>query len=201
MQTEIEAKFLSVDHDAVRAKLRQLGATCEHPQQLMRRKNYDLPGDLLDKRHAWVRIRDEGSKVTMSYKQLNDRSLHGTKEVNLVVDDFQRAEELLLAIGLVAGNYQETKRESWTLDGVQIELDEWPWIKPILELEGPSEAAVRAMAAKLGLDWQAAVHGSAEVSYQAEYDVSESEVNGWPEITFSPIPDWLAAKRRAAARV
>ncbi len=197
MQTEIEAKFLDVDHDAVRTRLRQLGATCEQPMRLMCRKNYDFPGSLLDGRHAWVRVRDEGDKVTMSYKQLNDRSLHGMQEVNLVVDSFGAAEAFLQAVGLRATNYQETKRESWLLDGtIEIELDEWPWIKPFLEIEGPTEQAVRDAAAKLGLAWKDALHGSVEVAYQAEYDVTEQEVDAWPEIAFIPVPAWLRAKRR-----
>lgn len=43
MNTEIEAKFLDVDHDAVRAKLTALGATCEQPMRLMRRLTLEIP--------------------------------------------------------------------------------------------------------------------------------------------------------------
>jgi adenylate cyclase class 2 len=87
MQTEIEAKFLDVDHDALRAKLRALGAVCEQPMRTMFRKGFDFPDRRLRKeKNGWVRIRNEGDKVTMSYKQLDDRGVHGTKEVCLTVD-------------------------------------------------------------------------------------------------------------------
>jgi adenylate cyclase class 2 len=193
MHTEIEAKFLDVDHDAMRRKLHELGAALVLPKRSMHRINYDLPSS--DKR-AWVRIRDENDKVTLTYKQLNDRSLHGTKEVNLTVDSFDQAGAFLDAVGLKAKTDQQTTRESWNLDGVEIELDEWPWVKPFLEIEGPNEAAVRKAAAQLGLEWDRAVHGSVEVAYRAEYDVTDEEINTIPKIHFGPVPDWLEAKRR-----
>ncbi len=200
MQTEIEAKFLDIDHDAMREKLVELGATCQQPMRLMRRKNYDYPDGHLDKEfNGWIRLRDEGNGVTLSYKQLDDRSLHGTKEASVSVNDFGAADQLLLAIGMVQTSYQETRRESWMLDGVQIELDEWPWIKPLMELEGPDEAMVRRIADKLGLQWSDAVHGSVEIAYQAEYDVTEQEVDAWQEILFTPVPAWLSVKQKAKA--
>jgi adenylate cyclase class 2 len=194
MQTEIEAKFLNTDHDAIRRKLRQLGAQRVQPQRLTKRRNYDVP----HKKRAWVRIRDEGDKITLSYKQLNDRSLHGTKEVNLTVDSFAQAEAFLAALGLTPKTYQETKRESWRLGEIEVELDEWPWAKPFTEIEGPDEQSVRRTAGQLGLDWNKAVHGSVEIAYQAEYDVPDEAINTIPIIRFEdPVPEALAARRRA----
>lgn len=196
MQTEIEAKFLNIDHGAMRAKLASLGAHLEQPNRLMRRQNYDFPDRRLNAKNAWARLRDEGDKITLTYKQLQDRSLHGTKEINTTVDSFESAGQFLSAIGLQVDTYQETKRESWTLNGVQIELDEWPWIKPFLEIEGPTEQDVRSTAQMLDLDWDAAKHGSVEVAYQAEYDVTEAEIDAWPEILFTQMPADLEKKRR-----
>ena len=47
-------------------------------------------------------------------------------------------------------NYQENKRVSYTLDGVDIEIDSWPLIPTYVEIEGKSEEAVRSMVKKLG---------------------------------------------------
>ena len=197
MKAEIEAKFLDIDHDKMRTRLKELGAICEYPNRLMRRKVYDFPDRRLRKDHnGWARVRDEGGKITMSYKQLDDRSFQGTKEVNLTVNDYDEANLFMEALGLVPYGYQETKRESWTLNGTEIELDEWPWAKPYLEIEGPSEDAVRTLAEQLGLDWSKVLHGSVEVVYTAEYDVTEDEVNSWPEIMFTPVPESLNAKRK-----
>jgi adenylate cyclase class 2 len=199
MQTEIECKFLNVDYDEVRKHLKAAGAVCDQPMRLMRRKTYDYQDNRLNNEYnGWVRVRDEGDKITLSYKQLNDRTLHGTKEITLIVDDYKVADGFLLAIGLEQKSYQETKRESWHLGNVQIELDEWPWIKPTVEIEGPNESAVRETAEKIGFNFEEALFGSVEVAYQAEYDVTEDEIDGWEIVTFTPVPDWLEPKRRKA---
>jgi adenylate cyclase class 2 len=198
MQAEIEAKFLNVDHDVLRECLKAAGAICRQPMRLMKRKAYDFSDNRLRSEHnGWARVRDEGDKVTMSYKQLNNRELDGTHEVNLVIDDFAAGDTFLQQLGLESKSYQETKRESWTLPGFEIELDIWPWTKPYIEIEGPDEASLRVLAGKLGLDWGAVCHGSVEVVYRAEYDVTDEEVNTIPRMTFEEsIPDWLEERRK-----
>jgi adenylate cyclase, class 2 len=196
MKPEIEAKFLAVDHASLRAKLKGLGVECVHPMRLMKRREYDFPDKRLEKSGAWVRVRDEGDRVTLAYKQLHDRTLQGTHEVSMTVDSFEAADAFVRSIGLQVRSYAETKRESWRLKGVEIELDEWPWIRPFIEIEAGDEKAVRNLAAQLGLRWDDALHGSVETAYQAEYDVTEEEVVGWPEVVFGPVPEWLESKRK-----
>lgn len=198
MPTEIEAKFLNVNHDLIRTRLRELGARCTQANRLMKR----ITMDFADKRlrhtaNGWVRLRDEGDKITLTYKQMNDRSLHGMKEVEVVVDDFSKAELFLRALGVERSAYQETKRESWELEEVEVDLDEWPWIHPFVEVEGPNEAAVWQAVERLGLNRAQAQFGGVEVAYLAQYRVTEEEINGWKEVTFSDTPAWLIAKARA----
>jgi len=200
MQTELEAASLGIDLDALRQKLQDVGATQVHEARLMRRYNFDFPDGRLQKTGGWVRIRDEGNKITMSYKQLNDRTLEGTKEVNLVIDSMDQAKAFLECLGLVAKSYQETRRESWKMDQAEIELDEWPWIRPFIEVEATDEATLKAVFAALDLSWDTAVFGSVEVAYLAEYDVSEKIVDDLPVITFElPVPEILASKKRTTA--
>ncbi|MFA5003686.1 MAG: class IV adenylate cyclase [Candidatus Saccharimonadales bacterium] len=198
MKPEIEAKFLNVNHDELRAKLKELGAECAQPMRLMKRKNYDFPDRRLDKgRNGWVRVRDEGGKITMSYKQLNNRELDGTHEVNITIDSFDAADSFLREIGLEPKTYQVTKRESWRYENFEIELDEWPWAKPYIEIEGPDEQSLKGLAEKLDLDWGRVCHGSVEVVYRAEYDVTDEEVDNIPVINFeNSVPEVLESKRR-----
>lgn len=194
METEIEAKFPNIDADALRLMLKEKGAELEHPEVLMRRKTFDDPNRRLKKVGGWIRVRDEGNKVTLSYKQLNDRTLHGTKEITVVVDDFDKTCSFLEAIGMVAKSYQETKREKWNYKGVEVTIDTWPWVPMFVELEGPTEEVVREVAAGLGFDWINAMHGSVEPIYQMHYDFTEEEIDGWESITFIDPPDWLLTK-------
>ncbi len=196
METEIEAKWLNVDHNEMRNKLKSCGAKLIQPERLMTRKVFDYKDKRLEKIGGWIRVRNEGDKVTMSYKQLNDRNLHGTKEITVVANDFDKACSFLESIGLIANSYQETRRESWKLGEAEIELDTWPWIPSFVEIEAPTEDELKIVAQKLELDYNNALHGSVETAYQAVYDVTEEEIDNWEEIKFSEVPDWLAVKEK-----
>ena len=111
MQTEVEAKFPDIDSKSFREILNKVGAKQEYPEVLMRRRNFDYDDHRLEKNGGWIRVRDEGDKVTLTYKQLNNRTLRGTKEIEVIVNDFDKACNLLTSIGLVSKAYQETKRE------------------------------------------------------------------------------------------
>jgi len=196
MQIEIEAKFLDIDLLALREKLKSIGAKLVYPEKLMTRKVFDFPDHRLEKEGAWIRVRNEGDKITLSYKKLVDRSLHGTKEITVVVNDFDETCNLLLTLGFVQDSFQETKREKWTLEDSEITIDTWPWIPTFVELETSSEDKIKSLAKKLGLSWNEALHGSVETAYQKYYDVTEEEIDNWESITFIPVPDWLEIKRK-----
>jgi adenylate cyclase class 2 len=193
METEIEAKFLDIDPRKIRGSLKSLGATLVHPEMLMKRKVFDHP---TNKQGDWFRVRDEGDKVTMSYKKVTDRTVHGTKEISIEVSDFNDACAILVAAQLTLKAYQETRREKWMLDDVEVTIDTWPWIPTFVEFEGSSEELLKSVAAKLGFDWTQALYGSVEPAYQKYYDVTEKEIDGWPEIVFSAVPNWLEKRKK-----
>lgn len=122
--------------------------------------------------------------------------LDGTAEVSVVVDDFDAACNVLTAIGLCCKSYQETKRETWELQDVEVTIDTWPWIPAFVELEGESEAQLKDATLTLDLDWTKALHGSVETAYQAYYDVTEEEIDSWERIVFIQVPDWLSARKK-----
>lgn len=196
MQTEIEAKFPNINSVVFRKILAKAGAEHIHPEVLMRRRNFDYGDQRLEKIGGWIRVRDEGDKVTFTYKQLNDRTLHGTKEIEVIVNDFEKTCDLLSTIGLKSKAYQETKREKWKIGEVEITIDTWPWVPTFIELEAPSEESLKETAKLLNLEWKNAMHGSVETIYQMHYDFTEEEIDSWPEITFIPEPDWLLAKQK-----
>lgn len=197
MEVELEAKWLNVNHDAIRKKLRAAGATLIHAERLMSRNVFDFPDSRLQKAGGWVRVRNEGDKITLSYKQLSDRTVQGTKEVTVVVNDYKKTCAFLESIGLKSYSYQETRRESWDLNGAEIELDTWPWIPSFVEIEAANEQQLKEAGDILGLSFSEALHGSVETAYQAVYDVSEEEIDSWESIVFSDVPAWLAKKKKS----
>jgi adenylate cyclase class 2 len=192
MKTEYEAKFTNVDIEAVRAQLKNTGATLEKPMRLMRRVTIDTPE--LKAKDAFVRVRDEGDRVTMTYKQFAALSVDGAKEHEIIVNDFDEAIALLAAAGLPHGSFQESKRETWMLDGAEVVIDEWPWLQPYIEVEGESVEHVKEVSAKLGFNWDDAVFGDVMAAYRQQYPhlTEQDTVGNIPEVRFgAPLPDLL----------
>lgn len=196
MKSEIEVKFLDVNHDDIRVKLQDIGATCEQPMRLLRRVAIETPQMVA--KGGYLRVRDEGDKVTMTYKQFDREStVDGAKEIEIIVNDFERTVALLKQAGLPHQSFQESKRETWRLGDCEIVLDEWPWLKPYIEIEGESEQKLREIAENLGFDWDDAVFGSVMAAYRAEYPHLEYDetVGKVAQVTFdSPLPDLLRPK-------
>lgn len=198
MQTEYEVKFINLDHDEIRLKLKDIGAELEKPMRLMKRVVIETPE--MRKKNAFIRVRDEGDKVTLTYKQFDALSVDGAKEYEVTVSDFQATVDLLLAAGFPNQSYQESKRETWILDSVEIVLDEWPWLEPYIEIEGGSESHVREVAAKLGLDWSEAVFGDVMAVYRRQYPHlgARSAISDVAQVRFGdPIPGLLSEGKAA----
>ncbi len=189
MKTEYEAKFLQIDIDAIRSRLRAAGATLEQPLRLLRRIVYESPQ--LKAKNAYIRVRDEGHRVTLTYKQFDALALDGAKELEVVVSDFHTTVDLLAAIGLTGTSYQESRRENWRLGEVDIMIDEWPWLVPYIEIEAEEPAHVQSVAKRLGLDWADAAFGDVMVAYRHQYPHLDSsqQISVLPEVKFGdPLP-------------
>lgn len=187
MKNEIEAQFLDINKDEMRSKLKEIGARLEKPEVLMRRVVFYTD------EHSFARVRDEGGKIVMTYKNVSDdHSILGTKEVNVEVSDYDDAILFLKSCGLKIKARQETKREIWRLGEVEICIDTWPWIPTFMEIEGPTEDSVWETADKLGLDKNRAKFGSVDTTYQHYYGVEPDIVNlHTPEISFDiDPPEW-----------
>jgi len=195
MSTEIEAKWLDINTNTFRQNLRAAGAKLIKPEILMRRELFDEPTPFAVYGHGWIRVRDEGDKITMTYKKMMDRTVKGMTDITVEVNDFEKTCDILRSMTLQKRGYQETKREIWELDGAEICIDTWPWIPTFVEIEAADENTPWLVAQKLGLEKSAALHGSVESANQKYYDVTEAEVDDWPEVTFVPVPKWLEKRR------
>ena len=193
MDNEIEAQFLDINKDEIREKLEAAGAKCVKPEVLMKRIVF-YTGE-----HSFARVRDEGGgKIVMTYKNVFDEdSILGTKEVNVVIDNYENGILFLKGCGLKAKAEQESYRETWVYDGgfgeTEICIDTWPWIPTFIEIEGPSEAAVWNTTEALGLSREKAKFGSADTIYQHYHGVDPDVVNlHTPKILFDmEPPEWV----------
>lgn len=195
MNSEIEAKFVNFDHAAIREALQNIGAKLEQPMRLMKRVTIDSPE--MKTKDAFIRVRDQGDKVTLTYKQFDDLSATGTKEVEVVVSSFDDTIKILHEAGLPYGSLQESKRETWTLGTTEIVLDLWPWLDPYIEIEGDSEEAIKSVAEQLGFNWADAIFGDVMAAYRVQYPHLQltDTVGNLPEVKFdAPLPDLFKAK-------
>ena len=59
---------------------------------------------------------------------------------------------VLNELGYTAHTYQENKRIRYILNGVELDIDFWPYIPPYLEIEGKDEESVKEMIKLLEVD-------------------------------------------------
>lgn len=178
MQIEYEATFPNIDKNEIRERLKKANAKLIKPEFLQKRMVFHLPkGHEID--GGWLRVRDEGDKITMSLKVVTDGGIENQKEICLTVNSFEEAILFLESIGCKkkADGIQESKREIWNLDGVEICLDEWPFLEPFVEIEGKSEEVVKKISEKLGFEYEKALFCAVDTLYSQKYGVAKEFIN------------------------
>ncbi len=189
VEKEYEAKFLNINKGIVRQRLRSAGATLERPEFLQRRWVLDLPNDH-NTHDAFVRVRDEGGIVTLTWKDYPggdtdspDAGIHHPYEIEVGVTHFDKTVEMLTKIGCVARSYQENYRELWHLYDAKITIDSWPFIEPLVEVEARDEKAVEVASTRAGFDWSTAQFSGVNRVYKMKYG-DHVQIRHLPKLTF-----------------
>lgn len=182
---EIEARFLNIDIDAMRAKLKKLKAKRIHPLMLYRRYTFQLQ----DKNaRGYARVRQEASGITMTIKTYDANKYAMEYEVALKDTTLEDARNFMLGAGFVQLAYHETLREKWKLPSVnEIVIDVLPGLHPYMEIEATSEEKMRKMCEKLGLSMDDAKYGSYGKQYTEYYGISEKTFNSISEMRFETV--------------
>lgn len=193
MKAELEVKFTDIDIADIRTRLQNCGASCMQPMRLMRRALIEEPQHAVD--NSFIRIRDEGDKVTLTFKHRDETmptKIDSVKEIEVEVSDFDKTVEIFSAAGWHYKTFQESKRETWQLDGAEVVIDEWPWLPPYIEIEAETEKEVRDAVDKLGLDWSNVEYGHIDAVYSKHYTFTGGVrgVIDIPEVRFAdPVPE------------
>ena len=186
MKNEIEAKFLSVNKELIRIKLRNIGFELKVSEYLMKRKTFDFPK--IEGRKKWGRVRQEANKITMTIKEIIGQGINDTYEIELIVNNFDDACLFLEACGIKAKAFQENLREVWFQNESEVFIDTWPGLDSFIEIESKDEAAVQKISADLDLDYKKAVFGSIDLIYEKVLGISSKEIINLPRITFENFP-------------
>ena len=151
---EVEAKFFLPDLAAVREQLLALGAGLERPRVYERNIRLEIEGDGLLGRGQLLRLRQDGRNV-VTFKGAppagtqSEVKVH--EELEVTVSDFDTILAIFQRLGYEPVQIYEKYRETFSLAGLEIVLDELPYGN-FIELEG-DEAAIKIVAEQLGLPW------------------------------------------------
>jgi adenylate cyclase class 2 len=134
----------------------------------------------------YARVRDEGNnQITLTVKIVDSTSaIDGVREAETIITNFDEGIKLLTLLGWQASAYQETHRELWQKDNVQIMIDEWPGVPPFIEIESDNKEDVIKTAQSLGFDWTDAIFGTVDQVFKAYWQEDCNWVNFVPKITF-----------------
>lgn len=175
--TEYEGRVLDINKEAVRRKLAGCGA------ELIAKKDYRryVFNTIPAIKDRWVRLRTDGQQTKLTVKEMTSATVDGVQEWETAVDDFETTLAMLEKIGLKPKGYQENRRELYMLDGAKLSIDEWPGLKPLLEIEGHSKDEVYAMLNRLDLDSSQFTANSISQIYLDELDIN---LDSRPELRF-----------------
>ncbi|HEX6036184.1 MAG TPA: class IV adenylate cyclase [Anaerolineales bacterium] len=189
---ETEAKFLVRDLNGIRSRLQELGARLLQERVLETNIRFDLPGAILRAEGRVLRLRrDTSTKFTYKSASTSEQGVLSREEIEFAVEDFEKAKRFLEALGYQKLIYYEKYRTTYALgasegsvdslggeDGkpsegfVHIMLDELPYGN-FVEIEGETVNEIRAIADRLGLNWDVAI----ATSYSILFDRARTALN------------------------
>lgn len=156
MAVEIEAKVRVTDFTATREKLKQRGAV--HKGNVTETNTFfDTEDRSLLAGDQGLRIRSQRSEGSaeefiITFKGPRQTGpLKSREEVEVHVTSGKDAGALLGCLGYREMLSFQKRRESWTLGGCKVELDELPRLGTFVEVEGPTEAMIMKVREELGL--------------------------------------------------
>ena len=196
MSVEIEAKFLEVDINDLRSKIKKLGGKKIHKMVMYKRFIYHLHDP---KEKGYIRTREENGKVTITLKKYPADSKYATEfeialEKGSTIED---AKKILEAQGYKLKAYQESLREKWSLSGCpEIAIDTLPGIPTYVELECKNENEIKKLSKLLGFDMKNAKYGPYTNEYMSYYGDSVN-INYVPSLTFKNIDKEIKPEKKA----
>ena len=172
MHTEYEVRVLDIDKEKIIKKLESLGAE-KIADFDYRRRVYNFHPAVDNK---WIRLRTDGKKTTLTIKKLESLEIDGTKEIEIEVSDFEETNRILNELGYESHTYQESKRTRYMLNGVELDIDSWPYIPSYLEIEGKNEQEVREMIKILDVDKEKVTSIDVQGVFKEFYNIDIADV-------------------------
>lgn len=164
MAMEIEAKYRLADPQALCAKLRTLDA--EHLGTVLETNRFfDWPEGHLRQGDRGLRVRvaepttsppecrpTGGATVTVTYKGPREPGpLKVRQEHEFTADSAEAVAAVMEGLGMYTTIVFQKRRDSWSLGGCVLALDQVPSLGHFLEIEGPDGSAIAEVAEMIGM--------------------------------------------------
>jgi adenylate cyclase class 2 len=150
MTLEYEYRYHTgiIDKNIIRSRLRKLGAV-KHGHWLFRVQVFTNP---FVPSNPYIRVRDEGYKITLTYKYKTKCSDLFDNELEININDFQTCVDILLGLGCVKKYYYEKLREIWHLNDIEVCWDTNPGrYHDVMEIEAKTKKDLEKMVELLNL--------------------------------------------------
>lgn len=164
---EYEVRIVKIDVNELKKKLMELGAIKEGEYNY---KRYIYYPDS-NANNKWMRLRTDGKNTTLTIKECTEKTISGTKELEIGVSNLEDTKLLLKQLGYESSKYMENKRERYILENVEIDFDTWPMIETFLEIEANSEEEVLNAVKKLGFKNEDITIDDVYVIYEEIYKI------------------------------
>ena len=172
MHTEIEERVLEIDKEKIIKKLEVFNAK-KIGEWYQRRLVYDFTPK---RENEWIRLRDTGNEITLTYKNVEKNTIDGTKELEVVVSSFDDTNEMLKILGYTPRAYQENKRIRYILNNIEIDIDSWPMIPTYMELEGESIEEIKNIEKLLEIDESKITNLNCQSIYEEIYNIDVDKI-------------------------
>jgi adenylate cyclase class 2 len=178
---ETEAKFYVKNLSKIELRLQELRAQLIQPRIHETNLRFDNENNDLRSSLRVLRLRqDEKARFTFKGPSVEQAGgILSRREIEFVVEDFEKAKEFLEALGYRTVVFYEKFRATYELNDVHIMLDELPYGE-FVEIEGENADAIRSVADLLGLNWDAMVKAGYHALFERvteKYNLEPSQLS------------------------
>lgn len=153
-QQEVEVTILDINKEEIQNKLESIGAEKIQDTRLV--VDWFRIKGIKEGEDPWflrIRSNSEGkNEVTWKAKSSTDGISRKHKEINFLIDEPEKLEDLFEELNLENYAHQEKDRVSYKYKDWQFDIDTYPGMPPYLEIEGDSDEHIKEALGLLGID-------------------------------------------------
>ncbi|HCR71106.1 MAG TPA: class IV adenylate cyclase [Anaerolineae bacterium] len=173
LNQETEVKFFVRNLKPIEMRLLELKAHLIQPRVHEINYRFDFPNNELRNNQKVLRLRkDEQAKLTFKGVSKEIQGVMSREEIEFVVEDFDKAKQLLESLGFTPVVFYEKFRTTYEFNETHIMLDELPYGE-FVEIESNDISSIKNVSNLLNLNWNMMV----KAGYHALFDRVASGYN------------------------